>query len=76
MEDILPVLILVLLLSGIPHLKSEIGVMVDFLGFDPCDLEAERRLLVNLSVPLPARRSPTITFAATGKSPSDISCPI
>lgn len=23
--------------------------MVDFIGFDPCDLESERRLLVNLS---------------------------
>lgn len=52
MEDILPVLILVLLLCGVKDLKNEIGVMVDFVGFDPCDLEAERRLLVNIAVRL------------------------
>ena len=46
----MPVLILVLVLCKVENLRSEIGVMVDFIGFDPCELEGERRLMVNISV--------------------------
>jgi hypothetical protein len=50
MEDIIPLLILIIIISDIDKIKNELDVMVDFIGFDPCDLEAERRLLVNMSV--------------------------
>lgn len=38
MEDIIPILILVLLLSDVKNVKIELDMMVDFIGFDPCDL--------------------------------------
>lgn len=38
MEDIIPTLILILLLCDIPKIKEELDMMVDFIGFDPCDL--------------------------------------
>lgn len=49
MEDIIPTLILILMICDIPNIKEELDMMVDFIGFDPCDLEGERRLLVNMS---------------------------
>lgn len=51
MEDIIPILILmILMVQNIEDIKEELDMMVDFIGFDPCDLEGERRLLVNLTV--------------------------
>ena len=50
MEDIIPSLILIILLCSVENIKEELDLMVDFIGFDPCDLEGERRLLVNMSV--------------------------
>lgn len=49
MEDIIPLLIFILILTEINDIKNELDLMVDFIGFDPCDLESERRLLVNMS---------------------------
>ena len=39
MEDIIPMLILILLLTDIDNIKNQIDVMVDFISFDPCDLQ-------------------------------------
>lgn len=50
MEEIIPIFITVLLLSEIPQLKAQLEVISDFIEFDNCDLESERRLLLNLSV--------------------------
>lgn len=41
--------------------------MVDFIGFDPCDLESERRLLVNMSVIPLLFRNPLIISPEIGK---------
>ena len=49
MEDIIPIFIFVLLLCDIPAVKSELDFITDFIEFDLCDLEAEKRLLVNFT---------------------------
>lgn len=67
MEDIIPLLIFIIIQSGIPNIKNELDFMVDFIGFDPCDLESERRLLVNMSVHVSSFRNPSTTFQGTGK---------
>jgi hypothetical protein len=72
MEDVIPALIVVVLFAELRHLRSELNMMMDFIGAASEDFEAEKRLLVNLSVPLPALRSPTTTFSATGKSTFDV----
>lgn len=66
MEDIIPMLIFVLIVTKVKELKNELDMMVDFIGFDPCDLESERRLLVNLSVLLLRYRNLTTMLPATG----------
>lgn len=60
-------LIFIILQSGITSIKNELDFMVDFIGFDPCDLESERRLLVNMSVHVSLFRNLSITFPETGK---------
>jgi hypothetical protein len=50
MEDIIPVLIIVILLLEVGSLRSEFDTMLDFISFDPNEMEAEKRLLINLSV--------------------------
>lgn len=60
-------LIFTLLITGIDKIKNELDFMVDFIGFDPCDLESERRLLVNLSVFIMLVRNLSIIFPGTGK---------
>jgi hypothetical protein len=67
MEDIIPLLIFIILQSGITSIKNELDFMVDFIGFDPCDLESERRLLVNMSVRSSLFRNLSTTFPGTGK---------
>jgi hypothetical protein len=52
MEDIIPVLIVVVLFLEIGELRSELDIMMDFVNFDPNEMEAEKRLLLNISVPL------------------------
>jgi hypothetical protein len=68
MEDIIPLLILIIIISDIDKIKNELDLMVDFIGYDPCDLESERRLLVNMSVSLRLRRSPSTISQGIGKS--------
>jgi hypothetical protein len=67
MEDIIPIFILVLLLGEVPEVKAQLDMIVDFIEFDSCDLESERRLLLNLSVPSSPCRSPSTSFIATGR---------
>lgn len=67
MEDIIPILIIVLLLSDLPDLKAHLDMIVDFIEFDNCDLESERRLLLNLSVLLILQRNPSISCTAIGR---------
>ena len=67
MEDIIPIFIVVLLLAEVPEVKAQLDMIVDFIEFDTCDLESERRLLLNLSVRLPPRRSPSTSSTATGR---------
>jgi hypothetical protein len=50
MEDIIPIFIIVILLSELPEVKCQLDMIVDFIEYDNCDLESERRLLLNLSV--------------------------
>ena len=50
MEDIIPVFILTILLSDMSEIKSQLDMIVDFIEFDSCDMESERRLMLNLSV--------------------------
>lgn len=50
MEDIIPIFIVVILLCDVPEIKSQLDTIVDFIEMDNCDLESERRLLLNLSV--------------------------
>lgn len=67
MEDIIPIFILVLLLGEVPEVKAQLDMIVDFIEFDSCDLESERRLLLNLSVKPPSCRSPLTSSTATGR---------
>lgn len=67
MEDIIPIFIVVLLLGEVPEVKAQLDMIVDFIEFDTCDLESERRLLLNLSVPLSPHRNPSTSSTATGK---------
>jgi hypothetical protein len=50
MEDIIPIFIIVILLCEVKELKAQLDLIVDFIEFDNCDLESERRLLLNLTV--------------------------
>jgi hypothetical protein len=74
MEDIIPLLILLILISDIDKIKNELDLMVDFIGFDPCDLESERRLLVNMSVNCTGCRSPSTTSHGIGKYSEGRTC--
>ena len=49
MEDIIPVLIIVVLFLEVAQLRSELDLMLDFISFEPNEMEAEKRLLINLS---------------------------
>ena len=42
-------------------------MIMDFISFDTCDLESERRLMLNLSVRIIRSRNLSIMFAATGR---------
>lgn len=50
MEDIIPVFIVVVLFANVPYLRSELNLMMDFIHGADEDFEAEKRMLVNLSV--------------------------
>lgn len=50
MEEIIPIFIWVILLSEIPDLRAELSMIIDFIEYDTCDLESEKRLLLNLKV--------------------------
>lgn len=50
MEDIIPVLIIVILMLEVGSLRSELDIMVDFISYDPNEMEAEKRLMINISV--------------------------
>ncbi len=52
MEDIIPVLILVVLLVNVENLRTELDLMGDFIESDPYEMESEKRLYINLSVKL------------------------
>lgn len=67
MEDIIPIFILVLLLGEVPEVKAQLDMIVDFIEFDSCDLESERRLLLNLSVSSISCRSPSTSYTVTGR---------
>ena len=67
MEDIIPTFILVLLISEIPDLKAQLDLIIDFIEYDTCDLESERRLLLNLSVSIILLRNLLTTFIEIGK---------
>jgi hypothetical protein len=67
MEDIIPIFILVLLLGEVPEVKAQLDMIVDFIEFDSCDLESERRLLLNLSVTSLSCRSLSTSSTGTGK---------
>ena len=67
MEDIIPIFILVLLMSEIPNLKAQLDLVIDFIEYDQCDLESEKRLLLNFSVPLSLFRNHSIIFIEIGR---------
>lgn len=48
MEDILPVLMVIILISDIPNLACEIEMMNDFMGVESWEGESQKRLLINL----------------------------
>lgn len=48
MEDILPVLMLIILISDISNLSCEIEMMNDFMGLETWEGESQKRLLINL----------------------------
>lgn len=50
MEEIIPVLIVVILFTEMSTLKAELQMTLDWIEADPGEMEAERRLLVNLTV--------------------------
>lgn len=68
MEDIIPVLIVVVLFLEIGGLRSEFDIMLDFINYDPNEMEAEKRLLINLSVSFALCRNLTIISIGTGVS--------
>ena len=68
MEDIIPVLIVVVLFLEVGQLRSEFDIMIDFINCNPDEMEAEKRLLINLSVSLSSYRNPTTMSIATGSS--------
>lgn len=67
MEEIIPIFIVILLISEIKDLKGHLDLIIDFIEFDTCDLEAERRLLLNLSVLRELTRNPSTISIAIGK---------
>lgn len=73
MEDIIPIFIFVILMSDISDIKAEFDMIIDFIEFDNCDLESEKRLMLNFSVTiLYYPRSLSILFSEIGKSDSFI----
>jgi hypothetical protein len=50
MEDIIPVFIVIVLYADVENLRSELNLMMDYMGASNEDFESEKRLLVNLSV--------------------------
>ena len=52
MEDIIPVFIIVMLLTKVPYIRSELDMMSHFIQVANEDFEAEKRLVINLSVHL------------------------
>jgi hypothetical protein len=72
MEDIIPVLIIIILMLEVGSLRSEFDIMVDFISFDPNEMEAEKRLLINLSVPFFLFRNRITTSLETGHLKNDI----
>lgn len=47
MDDELPILIYIILMSDIKHVFSEINIISDFINQDPT-LESEKRLILNV----------------------------
>lgn len=72
MEDIIPVLIIVVLMLEIGGLRSELDIMVDFISYDPNEMEAEKRLLINISVMDELCRNRTTTSSGIGLLRNDI----
>ena len=52
MEDIIPVFIIVMVMTRIPYIRSELDMMTHFIQVANEDFEAEKRLVINLSVQL------------------------
>lgn len=50
MEDIIPVFIIIVLYTDVQYLRSELNLMIDYIHGTDEDFEAEKRMLVNLSV--------------------------
>lgn len=50
MEDIIPVFITVLVFTDLPSLRSDLDMMNHFIQSGDEDFEAEKRLVINLSV--------------------------
>lgn len=74
MEDIIPVLIVIILLVSVGNLRAELDIMLDFIASDPEEMEAEKRLLINLSVPPQQYRNPITTSSETGNSHTNADC--
>jgi hypothetical protein len=68
MEDIIPVLIVIVLFLEVGGLRSEFDIMLDFINYDPNEMEAEKRLLINLSVIYRLYRNLTTISTETGTS--------
>jgi hypothetical protein len=71
MEDIIPVLIVVVLLLDVAELRAEFDLMIDYISFENREMEAEKRLLINFSVKRNRPRNPITTSHATGNLPTD-----
>lgn len=67
MEDIIPVFIVVVLYTSVENLRSELNIMIDYIHASDEDFEAEKRLLINLSVTLCLHRNHTTTSCAIGR---------
>lgn len=50
MEDIIPVLIMVILMTEVEGLKGELQMILDWIEADPGEMDAEKRLVINLNV--------------------------
>ena len=50
MEDIIPVLIVLILLAEMQGLKGELQMVLDWIEADPGEMDAEKRLIINLNV--------------------------